>query len=324
MAANYRDVISLKELSITPYNVITELGGSTGPKLVMNNEEKYVLKFSNSRTAISDAQRNAHAANEYLAFMLYDAAYLSTPPIIKLVQDAETDRVGVLESYIEGDTLADILDSRLNTYNEDIAKKVIEITFPILQKELLVHALLGNWDITNNQNIMIPKSESGEYEFDNPIVIDCGGTLMFRAQGEFKRNADFTKDVSNIGSIITFSASRYEKPFKHLKHMKKANERNELKSIKTPELTSLLCSNWSTEKGDSILAALERERPIVEPYYKKVGKSYDELIGILEGRINFINEYCSLSGGKRRRHTRKTRKHRHRSRKTKKASSHRN
>ncbi len=323
MAANHRDVISLKELSITPYNVITELTeGSTGPLLVMNNEEQYVLKFSNSPEDISDAQRNAHAANEYLAFMLYDAAFLSTPPVIKLVQDAGNNRIGVLESYIEGDTLANILypgrgkDEDEKKANTEEAKR---ITFPIIQNDLLVHALLGNWDINNNQNIMIPKNDSGKYEFDNPIVIDCGGTLFFRAQGKFKEDFEFTKNVSNINSLIRVAAKAKDPKQKPLKN---------LKYTSPEDLQELICSNWNKEKGNEILAALDRERPIVEPYYTVVGKSYDELKRILTERIEFINDYCksnessgsggsgasasASSGGKRR----KTRKHKHRVRKT--------
>ncbi len=317
MAANYRDIISLKDVSSTPYRVIGELGGSTGPKLVMNNEQQFVLKFSNSPEDISDVQRNAHAANEYLAFMLYDAAFLNTPSIIKLVQDAESDRIGVLESYIEGDTLADILypgrgrDKDEKKANAEEAKR---ITFPIIQNDLLVHALLGNWDINNNQNIMIPKNDSGEYEFDNPIVIDCGGTMFFRAQGKFKSKVQFTKDVSNINSLIREAAKTEDPKQKPLKN---------LKDTSLEDIQSLICSSWTEEKGNEILAALDRERPIVEPYYTAVGKSYDDLKRILTERIEFINNYCGIStsasasasassGGKRR----KTRKHKRHARKT--------
>jgi len=325
--------------------------GSTGPQLIENAKDgkKYVLKFSDTTSwrrvnRRSIEEKNAHAANEYLTFKLYKAAGCNTPDIVALVKGSD-DKVGVLESFIEGETLAKILDSRERTYNADIAYKVKEDTFPLLQNDLLIHALLGNWDITNNENIMIRKNDKGEYE---PVVIDCGGTLFFRAQGAFKEDFEFAKDVSNIGSIITFSASPFRKPYKSLLEYKKSideienspniNDRRlqskykELESIKTPELISRLCSTWNKEKGEAIIAELDIQRPIVESYYTAFGKSYDELKRILTERIKFINDYCTSnesggsgasasasSGGKRR----KTRKHKRRAKKTHKRHSRR-
>ncbi len=318
------------------YNIIRRFEtGSTGPQLIEKDGKKYVLKFSNAtiynnygnKIKRSIADKNAHAANEYLGFKLYKVAGCNVPDIVKLVEGPYGE-VGVLESFIEGDTLSNVMRHTLELKkhsedNSEIANKNKKKIFEVVQKDLLIHALLGNWDINNSENIMIKKNESGKYEFDKPIIIDCGGTLIYRAQGKTKDPGTFAGEVINIETIIEKADRTWQRPLKNLAYMTKE------------KLQSLICSNWNAEKGKAILNELDIQKGTVKSYYDAVGISYDDLKRVLTERIEFINKYCGIftktnatnngsggsgasatasasSGGKRR----KTRKHKHRVRKT--------
>lgn len=316
---NIGSIIRLKDISNTTngkeseeYKILDELAGSTGPVRVerISDKQDFVLKTSTFRhNSTYTNVRNAHEANEYLAFKLYEAAGCRIPSTIKLVEIVGTDKIGVLESFIDGATLGDLLDSRLKTYKPENAYKAQTETFPAIQKDLLIHALLGNWDININQNIMIAKNKSGEFEFNKPVVIDCGGTLFFRAQGSPKNTANFSNEVKNIRTLIKAAQRPYSRPLKNLIY--KDSE----------DLKAMICADWNTdEKKEAILKALDSAADIVGPYYEKIDISHvsiSNLRSILEGRLEYIKEYCKpVSGGKRRhktrkhkRHTKKTRRH---------------
>ena len=318
---NIGSIITLKEITATSndkepekYKILYELAGSTGPVKVerISDRKEFVLKTSTFRHNNAYTHtRNAHEANEYLAFKLYEAAGCRTPDVVKLVKIVGTDKIGVLESFIDGATLGELLDSRLKTYTPENAYKAQTETFPAIQKDLLIHALLGNWDININQNIMIAKNKSGEIEFTKPVVIDCGGTLFFRAQGAPKNTANFSNEVKNIRTLIRAAQRPYSRPLKNL-------------IDKDPEdLKIMICSDWNVEeKKEAILKALDSAAGIVGPYYEKMDiphLSISNLRSILEGRLEYIKEYCKpVSGGRRghrntthkhRRHTKKTRRH---------------
>lgn len=314
---NIGSIITLKDISSTSnskesekYKILYELAGSTGPvKLERISDNKYfVLKTSTFRhNSTYTNVRNAHEANEYLAFKLYEAAGCRIPEVVKLVDIVGTDKIGVLESFIDGMTLGELLDPRLKTYNPENAYKVQTETFPAVQKDLLIHALLGNWDININQNIMIAKDKSGNFEFSKPVTIDCGGTLFFRAQGSPKSTANFSNEVKNIKTLIKAAQRPYSRPLKNLIN-------------KDPEdLKSMICANWNPEKKkESILKALDLVTDVVGPYYEKMDikhLSISNLRSILEGRLEYIKDYCkAVSGGKY--NIRKTHKNKHHIRKT--------
>jgi hypothetical protein len=316
---NIGNIISLKDISAVKndkepekYKILYELAGSTGPVKVerISDKKEFVLKTSTFRHNNAYTHtRNAHEANEYLAFKLYEAAGCRIPDTVKLVEIIGTDKIGVLESFIDGATLGELLDSRLNTYTSENAYKAETETFPVVQKDLLIHALLGNWDININQNIMIAKNKSGDFEFNKPVVIDCGGTLFFRAQGAPKNTSNFSNEVKNIRTLIRSAQRPYSRPLKNL-------------IDKDPEdLKRMICADWNVEeKKEAILTALDSVADIVGPYYEKMGISHlsiSNLRSILEGRLEYIKDYCkSVSGGnyrktrKHKRHSKKTRRHR--------------
>jgi hypothetical protein len=324
-------VISAKNSTLSgEYEISAILGGSTAPLKLLRDGKEYVLKISiPTGNAYTLDKRIAHVANEYLVFKLYEAAGVNVPEIIELVTINDTDYIGVLENFIENSTLKDILYPYSKVYTEENKDKAIKETFPIIQKDLLFHALFANWDINNNENIIIPKSDSGDYEFNKPIIIDCGGTLFFRAQGGYKRG--FGTEVKNIETLVTSSLRKNDYtgkvyPMPLYGFTGKTNT----------DKKSIVCEKWKKDTIDNIRKTFNENKEIIRPYYD--GKGYgtvDELDEILNKRIEDINKYCAsvknapsngaggssasaIKGGKHRnkthkykRHTKRTRRHHH-------------
>jgi hypothetical protein len=272
------------------FTILGTLGGSTHPRLVSRDRDnvKFVLK-------LSVRSKGAHAANEYLTFKLYKAAGCRVPEVY-LVKDKASNTYGLLEDFIDGVTLEELI------YEGD-PRQVNDVTFPAIRRDLVMHALFSNWDINETPNIMIPYTKERAYDYANPITIDCGGTLQFRAMGGIK---NYTHEMTNIHSIIGYS--HYEKPMGALKY------------VTIPELKKVICERWGPEpkSKDAILAAFDAVRPIIEPIFndeeiKGLGLDLGKVRKALEARMEYLSAYCkpSAGGGTRRRRLRKakTRKH---------------
>jgi hypothetical protein len=142
---------------------VKDLGGSTGAKLYEYEGKQFVAKKGNSEW---------HIAEERRANYLYDIMGIDVP----------------LFDFIDGNTLVKqyIGDVRnVNWNNEAEAKKVL--------KGFVADALLANWDVYKNDNILIEKSTGKPYRIDN------GGALRYRAQGDVK--VDFDKEVGEVKTL---------------------------------------------------------------------------------------------------------------------------
>lgn len=142
---------------------VKDLGGSTGAKLYEYNGKQFVAK--------KGANVN-HIKEERLANYLYSRMGIDVP----------------LFDFIDGDTLVKqyIEDVRnVNWNDESEAKKVL--------KGYVIDALLANWDVYKNDNILIEKETGIPYRIDN------GGSLRYRAQGGLKD--DFGGIVAEITTL---------------------------------------------------------------------------------------------------------------------------
>lgn len=256
------------------FTVIGTLDGATLPRLVSRDSDsvQFVLKLSGN-------VGGAHEANEYLAFQLYKAAGCKVPETY-LVKDKKSGMHGLLESFIDGVTLYDLMDIR--------DPKIIELTFPVIRRDLVIHALFANWDINITKNIMIPFTKERTPDYENPITIDCGGTFQFRPMGGIK---PYTPEMANIKSIITY-AQNY-KPMGKFKHFAE------------PDLRAAICERWRAVDKVAIFAAFDTVYPKLKPIFdavKRKGLDLDEIRNVLEKRINYLDtSYCRLDGGTRKR-----------------------
>jgi hypothetical protein len=248
------------------YTILGELGGSTRPLHLRRKEddEQFVLKWA------SEPMRVAHVANEYLAFQLYKAAGCRVPNV-EFVTFDEGRKYGLLEEYIPNETLRELLERG--------DEQVSTLSFPALQPDLILHALFGNWDINNTENIIIPQNADGDFDYAHPVIIDLGGTLQFRAMGGLKEEDQFTGKVTNHNSIVEKARSkrsRYNRPFK----------------MAGVNANSVICNRWNDVNASAILRAFDKAVPIVRPHFKRVGLDMVKLRAILVARIAFFYKFC--------------------------------
>jgi hypothetical protein len=256
------------------YTILEVLEGSTEPRLVQNTEgTKFVLKLSSKHGG-------AQEANEYLAFQLYNAAGCRVPDTY-LVTDTATKIPGLLEEFIEGVPLSVLAgDPRLKS-----------TTFPAIQNDLVIHALLANWDINVRENIMIPFAPEGSFDYAHPYTIDCGGTLQFRAMGGIKPYT--SNEMANIRSIVHYAKTSY------------TSKDKPMAQIKWSELKGKICDRWRSVDQGAILAAFEEVAPKVRPIFAAAKESYPEgLAGldldmiktVLQERMRYLDEtYCNMA-----------------------------
>ena len=131
---------------------IKDLGGSTGATLYEYKGKQYVVKAGASV---------GQSYDEFLANQIY---YLLDVPVPR---STFIDGRNVVKEFIGKEEDVD--------YDNSIQVKLILRGF-------VADALLGNWDIYKNDNIIIKEGTR------TPFRIDSGGSLRYRARGEEKEN----------------------------------------------------------------------------------------------------------------------------------------
>ena len=170
--------LMLSELDAVPG--IT-LGGSTGAKLCRDrvNGALHVFKAGNSP---------AHLLSELVANALYRAAGARVPDV-RIVLGDQGASVGQLTAFITNGVSLRVLPPA--------SRAVAEAS---LREFFLVDCLLGNWDVVKGDNVMVLPDDPA-----NPIRLDNGGALFFRAQGGPKDLA--SADVPELDSMRDRSTS---------------------------------------------------------------------------------------------------------------------
>ena len=232
-----------------------KLGGTTGAQVVSYKDTLYVYK-----TGLSVQ----HAINEYIAFKVYKLADVRVPDVF-LVYDIK-DITGILIEYINGEIPMKIR-GRTAEENEQIKTAI--------QNDYVVHALFANWDAKNYENYIVPKQPNGSYNYTKLYVIDLGGALFFRAQGEPKGDAFTKKTVPNIHTLAEFSGKSRAKYFANLMD---------------PDIKfKTVCERWKTIHRTRILDFLQS--PFIVSLLAT--HSMSPLFPIIAGRIHAINVWCT-------------------------------
>jgi len=156
---------------------IRVLGGSTGAELVSDpaTGRKFVRKMGASPE---------HLAEEVAADKIYAACGVAVPSVDTHTVQGKPVK---LAEVIDGATYKEYQNTATKTQMERLDKK--------LQQNFAADALLGNWDVMGmgNDNVMV--TPAGE-----PIRIDNGGSLRYRAQGG-KKNANWNAFPSELWSM---------------------------------------------------------------------------------------------------------------------------
>lgn len=155
-----KDLSSLK--------VIKTLGGSTGAQLVEDSKgNQYVMKKGSNTS-------NGHVSSEYMASQLYSIMGLKVPDME--LYDDNGDKT-LLSKFIP------------------LTKSPTSSNYSEISKGFLVDALLANWDIYKNDNILIDSA-------GRVIRVDNGGSLFYRAQGS---NKGLGNKIDEFDSLIKFN-----------------------------------------------------------------------------------------------------------------------
>ena len=142
---------------------IKDLGGSTGATLYEYKGKQYVVKAGASE---------GQSVDEFLANQIYYMLDVPVPRSILLASGS------LAKEYIYKERDVD--------YNEYSDLKLIA-------KGYVADALLGNWDIYKNDNIIIKEGTI------TPFRIDSGGSLRYRARGGKKEN--FGREVTELETL---------------------------------------------------------------------------------------------------------------------------
>ena len=138
-------------IDIEEAKFIKDLGGSTGAKLYEYKGKEFVLKLGAT---------SGQSYDEFLANQIY---YLLDVPVPR-------------STFVGGSVVKEFIGKEEDVdYDNSIqVKKIL--------RGYVADALLGNWDIYKNDNIILKKGTR------TPFRIDSGGSLRYRARGEEKDN----------------------------------------------------------------------------------------------------------------------------------------
>lgn len=138
---------------LSALKVVKTLGGSTGAKLVEDNDgNQYVLKKGSNTNS-------GHVKSEYLSNQLYGILGLRTPDYELYDDNGEAI---LLSRFISGTHVPNSTD------------------FQKMSEGFMADVLLANWDVYQNDNCLI-NDATGDV-----IRVDNGGCLNYRAQGSQK------------------------------------------------------------------------------------------------------------------------------------------
>jgi len=154
----------------------TNIGGSTGAKVVSMGESKYVMKQYSGR--------EEQAKNEYVANQLYKEFGSNAGAPDSELHDYE-GKTAVLNPYVEKITLGNDVSDKAS-FNEKVSENFV------------ADAWLANWDVVGMGADNIAESAGGGVH-----RLDNGGALLYRAQGGLKGDAFGPK----VGELSTFRDS---------------------------------------------------------------------------------------------------------------------
>lgn len=163
--------------------VLKQLGGSTGAKLVQDEQgRKWVMKTGPSKDAL---------VNESMADEAYRRLGMTVPE--GGLHVGPNGEVTKFTKFIEG-------GKTLGEWEKGKTPEQIAEVHDEIRRGFLADAMMGNWDVVgmSKDNIMVGP-DGKVYRVDN------GGALAYRAQGAKKPEAQFTDKVQELGTMLDHS-----------------------------------------------------------------------------------------------------------------------
>ena len=204
---------------------IRDLSGfkRTGGPLGSNEGGTYEDANGN-KIYVKKPRTRLHGENEVLASLLYERLGINTAKI----------RFGRLEDGTEV-TYSEWIDSK-----KDLREKLSDPDYlQKIQEGFGVDAWLANWDVAGGALDNIVTDKNGD-----PVRVDPGGALWFRARGEAKGDA-FGKKVGEIDSLTDGSNPQSKLVFGSMTAEQKRDAVSELRNISPSEIEDLVNANIS-------------------------------------------------------------------------------
>lgn len=179
-------VQGLKSTEPQPLTGYKKVGGQAG-----SNEGGLYQAPDGEKWYVKAPKTDNHARNEVLANRLYERAGVAVPDVELAQLDGGPlvgkTGLGVKSKIVDGERNL----KSMVTQSEAFKSK--------LHENFAVDAWLGNWDVVglNYDNIITTKN-------DEPLRIDAGGSLLFRAKGMSKGSA-FGSKVTEIDTLRDYS-----------------------------------------------------------------------------------------------------------------------
>ena len=164
-----------------------------------------------------------HGENERLASAIYDAAGISSA---KVLAGKDADGIDVTYSPMIDGAKQDL---KKNLNNKEYMAR--------LQQGFAIDALLANWDVIGLDYDNVVTDKNGE-----PVRVDPGGALLFRAQGSPKGGA-FGEDVPELDAFTDKTSTRPSaKVFSQMSDEQKLESAKVLQNLSTSQIDELVDS----------------------------------------------------------------------------------
>jgi 8-oxo-dGTP pyrophosphatase MutT (NUDIX family) len=203
---------------------------------------------------VKEPKTDLHGDNEVLASALYELAGV---PAVKVRNGELADGTKVTFSEMVPNSNADFAD-KVN--DPEYRKKV--------QDGFVVDAWLANWDVAGTGFDNIVSDANNE-----PVRVDPGGALLFRAQGAPKGNA-FNDKVTELDTLVDPSQNQWSaKTFQDMTEEDKVESAKKLLDISNEEIDNYVNASITDEEARTKLSDLlkARRQTIINRYSLEEG-----------------------------------------------------
>ena len=235
------DTIKQEQDGILDLSNWKKVGGQKGS----NPGGTYENPETGEQVYVKTPKSQLHGENERLASALYDAAGISSAKVLKgkLADGTEV----TYSPMIEGSS-------------PDLKKKLKDKAYMArLQQGFAIDALLANWDVIGLDYDNVVTDKNGE-----PVRVDPGGALLFRAQGSPKGGA-FGEDVPELDAFTDKTSSRPSaKVFSQMTDEQKLESAKVLQNLSPSQIEELVNSIVTDpEKREELKTKLKARREAI-------------------------------------------------------------
>lgn len=230
------DILDIRDL--TGFTKIADATGSNpGGTYQDANGKKYYVKIQQSQE---------HADNEVLASALYQRLGLSTVTVRK--GHFADGRLVTFSPILEGSQP----DGNTRITDPDYLRKV--------QSGFAADAWLANWDVIGSNSVQNIISDAD----GNPVRVDNGGAILFRAKGTAKANS-FGNNVPELQSLVNASTNRQgARVFGSMTDADKKESAERLLNISDKDIDDLTHAAFgSTDQANQLADKLKARRKFI-------------------------------------------------------------